>query len=71
MKIDNTTYKILEEVATSNGVTMKEVEKALDGYYKAVADTIKETEPVEIKMDFLGKFIPNMKKFNDDRSNSN
>jgi hypothetical protein len=61
MKLEAKEQKVLDQVSKKLGITSIEAEKALAGYYSAVAHVIKHESPAIIEMKHLGKFFYSQK----------
>lgn len=68
MSFDNTQAKIISDVSKKLDINHREAEKALDLYYKGIANIIKVDKPSCIIMPFFGKLYMNskeVKKYNE------
>lgn len=66
--------KINEKIASSIGVSEREVEEAISSYWKGISIKIRVDEPCEIIVPYLGKFFPKktlIKKFNEQHEANN
>jgi nucleoid DNA-binding protein len=59
-KID--TRKVIVQVSRDVGVDVREAEKALDSYYRAISKEIASGNYNSVDMKHLGKFTPKIKR---------
>ena len=61
MNFDSKQIKIINQISLETGVSQLEAEKAIDGYYKAIASIVRDKSPAIIDMKHLGKMFYSQK----------
>lgn len=53
--IDPTLNRCVKEIAEELNIPVAQAEKIIVSYYKGVVDTIEDSEPTTVKLDYFGK----------------